>query len=351
MLRTAESYYEKILTRAPGTQLGIRHSISSFLSFCMERGIGNPLQLMKKSEENCYDLLQSWINNNAKNGMAASAIGQNFSNIKGFLYYMGIKLTKEDVRFNLTFPKKVKEEPYPLMIEEVRKILDCCSVKKRTYYLSLLSSGMRMGESVQLRKKDLDLTKERIMVRIPASITKTKRARTTFISKEAASFLKPRLKHLKEDDLVFGSNENVNYARTNEIITIERTLKKAGLDQKYDSVNRRKITLHSFRAFFFTKAARVHDENYAHKLTGHSGYLMQYDRLTDDEKLSMYLELEPELLVYDHSRKSAEIERLKREKSELEKKNEELDMIKDEQSRMKQMMENIQEQLAEKSKS
>jgi len=146
----------------------------------------------------------------------------------------------------------------------------------------------------------------------------SKPGRTTFISKEAASFLRPKLKNLEDNDLVFGSNENINYARTNEIITLERVLNKAGLDEKYDGVNRRKITLHSFRAYFFTKAARVHDENYAHKLTGHGGYLPQYDRLTDDEKLSMYLELEPELLVYDHSRKSAEIERLKREKSELE---------------------------------
>ena len=57
--------------------------------------------------------------------------------------------------------------------------------------------------------------------------------------------------------------------------TTRNILKKAGLDEKYDTVNRRKITLHSFRAYFFTKAARVHDENYAHKLTGHGGPLSQ----------------------------------------------------------------------------
>ena len=150
-------------------------------------------------------------------------------------------------------------------------------------------------------------------------ITKTKTARTTFISREASSFLRQKLNKLSSDDLVFGSSEIVHNARMNEIVTIERVLKKAGMDQKYDGVNRRKITLHSFRAFFFTKATRVHDESYAHKLTGHGGYLPQYDRLTDDEKLELYLELEPELLVYDDSKKKAEIERLRKEKSEAEK--------------------------------
>ncbi|MGI0010108.1 MAG: tyrosine-type recombinase/integrase, partial [Nitrosopumilaceae archaeon] len=242
-----------------------------------------------------------------------------FSQLNGFLHYMGIKITKEDVRINLSFPKVIKEEPHPLQLEEVQKILEYTNGKKKGLYLSLLSSGMRIGEAVQLRKKDFDLSKERIKIRIPAKMTKTRTGRTTFISKEAAAFVRIKLRTLNDEDLVFGSSEIVENARMNEIVTFERILQKAGLNQKYEGINRRKITLHSFRAYFFTKAARTHDENYAHKLTGHGGYLPQYDRLTDDEKLDLYIQLEPDLLIYDHSRKAAEIEKLQREKSELEK--------------------------------
>ena len=274
MSRTQETYFEKIAVKASGTQTGVKTSISSFFSHCMEKGIGDPLVLMKKSEENCFDLLQGWINSKSKEGMSAGAIRQNFSNLKSFLHYMGIKITKEDVRANLSFPAKIKEEPYPLQLEHIQKILEHTTGKK-VFYLTLLSSGMRMGEALQLRKKDLDLTKERIMIKIPAKITKTQTGRTTFISKEAASFLMPKLKKLEDNDLIFGSNENINYARTTEVITLQRVLQKSGLDEKYDSVTRRKSTLHSFRAYFFTKAARVHDENYAHKLTGHGGPLSQ----------------------------------------------------------------------------
>lgn len=324
MLRTQDTYFEKVSTMAPGTQAGIRQSISSFISYCMEKGIGDPILLMKKSEENCFDVLQGWINSNIQRGMAVTTIKHKFSQINGFLHYMGIKITKEDVRINLSFPKIIKEEPYPLQFEEIQKILEYTSGKKKGLYLSLLSSGMRIGEAIQLRKKDFDLSKDRIMIRIPAKITKTRTGRTTFISKEAANFVRIKMGTLDDEDLVFGSSEIVENSRMNEIVTFERILQKAGLDQKYEGINRRKITLHSFRAYFFTKAARANGENYAHKLTGHGGYLPQYDRLTDDEKLALYLKLEPEVLIYDHSRKSAEIERLKKEKSELVKTNEKL---------------------------
>ena len=38
---------------------------------------------------------------------------------------------------------------------------------------------------------------------------------------------------------------------------------------------------------------------------------MQYDRMTDEEKLKMYLELEPNLAVYATTKADLEIERLK----------------------------------------
>ncbi|MBT3474245.1 MAG: hypothetical protein HN452_01390, partial [Thaumarchaeota archaeon] len=82
----------------------------------------------------------------------------------------------------------------------------------------------------------------------------------------------------------------------------------------YDN-GRYKINTHSLRAFFFTQAVRKHGENYAHRMTGHSGYLMQYDRMTDEEKLKMYIELEPDLAIYATTKADLEIERLKIQQS------------------------------------
>ena len=42
-------------------------------------------------------------------------------------------------------------------------------------------------------------------------------------------------------------------------------------------------------------------------MTGHGGYLMQYDRLTKDAKLEIYLELEPELVVFEQAKNELEM--------------------------------------------
>lgn len=74
---------------------------------------------------------------------------------------------------------------------------------------------------------------------------------------------------------------------------LTRSLKRMGFSKKYESNRYMKITSHSLRAFFFTRASRKHVDNYAHKITEYGGYLIQYDRMTEDEWLDMYMNLEP----------------------------------------------------------
>lgn len=152
---------------------------------------------------------------------------------------------------------------------------------------------------------------ERLMVKIPASITKKKRARTTFFSAEVTKRLAPMLNRIDDDDLVFGENTKLA-----NILYLERILHKLGMDQKYDSTNRFKINTHSFRAFFITKISR-HDQNLAKFFAEQKGYLLQYDRLTDEEKLQYYLKYEPDLMIYDQSKNEEKITSLKLEYNEL----------------------------------
>ena len=332
--RSKQTFYEKIKTKAPSTQRNSEQAIDNFDKFCKENFEGRnseaiirEVSAIRSSNENAiFDILQEWANWNIEGGMAHSSLKTWFSLLNSYLYYRGIKLTSQDIRENLDFPKTIHEERHPLSLDNIRKIIQVASHKKKALYLALLSSGMRVGEAVRIRKKDLDITKERIQVNIPANITKTKTARPAFISKEAHEFIKPRLRNISEDDIVWGIDGS-NHVVTSEIITFRNYCDKVGLSEKYDSANRRKITLHAFRAYFFTKATRVHDENYAHKMTGHTGYLLQYDRLTDEEKLDMYLELEPELLIFDESRNKLAIEKLRKEKSDLYDKTEKINEL------------------------
>ena len=304
--RTKQTFFSKIKTKAKGTQKIYDCALNNFEQFCLEFFDGrNSDDIVKEvlvlkgddQEQSIYDLLQSWVNWNVECDRKRATVVSYFSRVHTYLHYRGIKLTDKDIRENIDFPKRVKEELHGLTIDEIQRILENANPRKKGLYLALLSSGMRIGEALQVRKRDIDLSQKRPLIRIEAENTKTSSTRTVLISKEAVRFLIRRLEDLNDDNLVWGTHENPQFAETNEIQVFHSACDKAGLNKKYSSNGRRQISLHSFRAYFFTKIARK-DENYAHKMMGHGGYLPQYDRMNDEEKLDLYLQFEPLLLVY-----------------------------------------------------
>lgn len=107
----------------------------------------------------------------------------------------------------------------------------------------------------------------------------------------------PKIKKLSDEDFLFGKNSKTSLKSRsgNEMINLANYLRKTGQDEKYDN-GHNKITTHSFQAYFITKVSR-HDPNFAKKLDGQKGYLLQYDRMPDDEKLEKYLEIESDLFI------------------------------------------------------
>ena len=126
-------------------------------------------------------------------------------------------------------------------------------------------------------------------------------------------------------------------AHESKMLTI--VLRRLGMDSRYSNNKFRKITSHSFRAYFFTNACRVHGENYAHRLVGHGGYLTQYDRMTEEEKMEMYLELESHLMIFDQTKNEIVIERLSEENQYLKEMKKEIQSLKDEIARKNQILE------------
>ncbi len=316
-VRSQESYLEKMSVKAVSTRMNFKATYSSFDKFCLEKYDRSAEEIIKEipqQKDSEYDVLQAWVSWLSKT-IIPSTIHTRFSSLMGYFHFRGIKMYKEDIKHNISLPKIPKEEKYPIQLEEIRKIIGEANFKKKALYLVLLSSGMRVGETVQLKKRHFDLTTKRTMIKIPADYTKTKQGRTVFISKEATTAIKPLLRKIDDNDGVFSKNSNPHYAVCAEEMTFKRILNNVGLVEPYESSRTNKITMHSFRAYFFTKATRKHGENYAHKMTGHGGYLMEYDRLTDEEKLEMYLELEPDLTADPTERQKITIEKQQKELS------------------------------------
>ena len=201
-----KSFEQMIQTKAVNTQNSSKSAIRNFEMFCKETygktGNETIAEYQEVDMETVYESLQEWINWNSKR-IYPNSIPTVFSYLKKYLRYHKIKITKEDVADQLNFPHKIKEEKYPLVKEEIRKILKVSNTRNKLKILAQLSSGLRRGELLQLRKMDLDTTHERIIVNVPASITKTKKSRVTFFSKEVTPLLKPILKRLDDEDRIF----------------------------------------------------------------------------------------------------------------------------------------------------
>ena len=346
--RTKETYLQKISSEPQGTQQNRIVTINNFERFVSEiyeektiESVIEELKILKKTEEDkyfdaLYDLLQEWINWNTEQRIESSTQRTFFSYLRNYLYYRGIKTDQQDIKENLKFGKKIDVERHPLSQEEYRMIIGAIrNPKRKALFLLLGSSGMRIGEAMQLKKKDLDLSQERIKVNIPAEITKTRKGRSTYMSRETEKMLKPFLDNYADDDFIFdfGSTTDKSMRSARESNNLRTVLKRLNLDDRYPSNNHGKITTHSFRAYFFTLATRRHGENYAHRLTGHSGYLMQYDRMTEEEKLDMYIELEQDLMIYDQTKNELKIERLQKDNKELTKLRQEVRELKKQRER------------------
>ncbi len=348
--KTTEAYYNFIINEPTRTIENRKLAVKNFDKFAHEKYKTSAEQLcqellfLKKSNveeftDSLYNILQEWVNWNISRGLGPSTLRARFSFLRSFLYFLGVKTDSQDVKQLVKFPKKNKEERYPLQKEELRNLVLAQSryPKRQALYLACSSSGMRIGEAISIRKKDLDFTQDRIMIRIRPEYTKTREGRTTFLSNECAKRIETYLEKLDSEDLVF-SNSTKDSRITIEITAIQRALKRLGYTKKYSSNNFLKITSHSFRAYFFTHAARKHGENYAHRIVGHGGYLLQYDRLTEKEKLEMYKELEPELVVFDQTLNQLKIEKLEQENLTIDDLRDEVKRLRENQAKQDEII-------------
>ena len=316
MIRDYNSYLENISTLSDSTQEGFINAYKNWIKFGQE--------IFNVNEQDRYDIIQSWINKNHKAGLAPSSIRTTFSQLNGFFYYMGVRISPQDSKRNLRFPKGEKEERYALTMEEIKKILEASDYKLKGKILGLTSSGMRDGEFLSIRKKHLILKDGRILVKIPAKLTKTRVGRTAILSKEATKFV--NLSRLDDEDLVWGTNNSARSSRGTFNQAFYRARKKAGLDQKYENVNRHLITPHTLRSFFISKGNKV-EFGFGHALAGHDYYMKVYDRYTLNELIELYEELEPFVSSNNTALKDREIKKLREANRELSDMREDVDFL------------------------
>lgn len=315
--RTKESFFNvRLSSYSKSTQKQYRQAFDGFENFCMSKfnkDLEEMIPELKVSNtEDVIDFLQEFINQSNANPYTTK-VRVNFLN--NYLYYRGIKIDSRDLK-ELKYGKRQKQLKEPLTRKLIQQIIDNASSKKKSLYLTLISTGCRINEAVKLRKKDFVTSSERIRVKIYQS--KNNSYRDGFLTTEAERMVRPMLEELSDDDLVFGTNENWQQASESEMQAFRRLVDKTKLSDRY-STKIRTITLHSFRSYCYTQWIKVHNSDLGHAYIGRTQYLDVYLRITPDDFMEKFLMVEPLLLINEAQPESVAIQELRKKVDSQEK--------------------------------
>ncbi len=314
------AYIDSIQGDKPGTRTNKISSVNMFNEFVLSEYDG------VTSEEIIQDMLD---NPEMKNGIFqvlhefAKYAEKKVSHdtliiylcwLRKYLHARGIKVDVDDMnayfKQNNTIKPVLKELKHPLKLSEIQSIISIADINRQRIYSVLVSSGIRIGEAMSLKKSDLSFEHDRVMITIRAENAKNGEERITFMSQEAQALCQPLFDNKTSDEMIFGNPRITSASRvTNETQLFDRLRKKLGLTDTYKS-GTAKITLHSMRSYFVSKITK-NNENLGHALAGHSVYMKRYERFEVDELIEAYIKSEPELTIIDLTRKDTEIKNLK----------------------------------------
>ncbi len=240
-------------------------------------------------------------------------------------------LIENDIELNQGFWKRVSKRikgSRALTVDRVpthkefRQILNHLVLSAKALYIVLLSSGMRIGEVLQLKPGDIELSKDPVKVNVRGEYTKTGNPRVTFISREAKEVVEEWLK-VRDDYLEAAVSKTGLYdkdpddprlfpfSHANAYIMWNKALKKAGYDKRDEATNRHRVHPHTLRKFFRTKLGAVIPVDVVEALMGHEGYLTEvYRRHSMEDLAKFYKQGEHALLVFTES---GEVSKLREE--------------------------------------
>lgn len=295
------------------------------------------LDRYNKGEIDIIKLFKEFVVYMDKTNRGARTIRNALSVGKGYLRHMGIKIDSDDLKQVVKVPKIVKIRELPLDKKIIVRLLRNAKPKLHLAILVAASTGMRIGEIVQLKISDIDFSQNPVKVYLRASTTKTRQSRECFLTVEATNALKDYIKRYKgwsegiKDPVVldkvifstlyrnrgaFNAESSIKTLQT-ELRDIVRNIPDLNIR---DETGRQAIHLHSFRKFFRTTVGNAVGRDFAEAIMGHSFYLDTYYQLSEEKKKEMYLQAEPYLTMSDFEAVEGNIKQMNEKYQNLEKK-------------------------------
>jgi integrase len=307
-------FLESIGRNSPRTrknyETGLVH-LHNFLNLKYANGFSleTVLKELKDNHLDVYELIDSFIAyESTREGMqrpTPQTIMAHLVGIKSYLAYYDVDIIPSRFKRKVKLPKEAKEDEEPLDVQDIRKILLACNNRRlKTYILILASSGVRAIEGLSMRLRDCDFSVSPTKIHVRKEYSKTRVARTVYISDEATSYLNEWLawkyrdkgedrktKKRNPDDLVFSVYTTTNQANPAHLYIkmireFQKTLSTAGLDERKEGMKRRRITFHNLRRFTKTVISNQAGQDFSEMILGHKKSV--YYTLREQERREIY---------------------------------------------------------------
>lgn len=316
-----------VLSHSEFTVKTYRTAINKLREFLNDTYQIDEIQLKSKINENeldIYELLRDFSVYLDKQDYKSKSIRGYLNGTKGYLRHLGFKIYSEDCRYLVKTPKDYKTQDKAITKEMIVRLLRTVSPKLQAAILVAISTGMRIGEIVQLRLTDIDFTKKPTRIRIRAETTKTRTGRDAFLTSEASKALKDYLtshfewiengknEHIEAKPIFgrtskggeFYGEKKVKPSRWSSELALQQSLKKyiqkiPELNQKNEN-GRMVIHWHVFRKFFRTTVGDVVGRDFAEAIIGHKFYMDTYYTQSDEKRRESFLKVEPHLTISDY---------------------------------------------------
>jgi len=257
-------------------------------------------------------------------GLAPKSVRLRVASIRVFLLENGVELSQRfwrRLRGKIKGSRALTLDRVPSNVQ-LRSIITHLPVNGKAFYLTLATSGMRMGEALKLEIDDLELEADPVRVNIRGAYTKTGNSRVAFISREAKEavmeWLKVRERYLKaavgKSHLYTKESDDQRlfpFSQATARVIWNNALKKSKHSKTDRSTNWHVIHPHVLRKFFRTRLGSVIPVDVVEALMGHEGYLTEvYRRYSIEDLAKFYREGEPALLIFTQGE---EVGKLRRE--------------------------------------
>ncbi|WP_438272945.1 tyrosine-type recombinase/integrase [Zobellia uliginosa] len=181
---------------------------------------------------------------------------QCISGIKKYLFYLGKRVDE----LHLERPQKERKLPVVLSMEEIKRLFEVITnIKHRTLLSLIYSGGLRVGEAINLKIRDID--SKRMLIHIKGG--KGKKDRYTLLSESFLRLLREYYKIYRPKEYLFEGQGTAKYSSASAQRVLKHAVEKARINKR--------ITLHTLRHSFATHLLENGtDIRYIQELLGHN---------------------------------------------------------------------------------